>query len=613
MSPRPAAVLWDMDGTIVDTEPYWIATEYELVAEFGGEWDDEKAHSLVGKDLRDSAAIIRDRGGVDMAIDDIVNRLLDGVIARVRQRVPWRPGAKELLAAVRKAGVPNALVTMSWTRFAVAVVDQLPPGTFEVVITGDEVSQGKPHPEPYLTAAAKLGVSAKDCVAIEDSPTGVRSAVAAGCRTFAVPNVVDIPASRAYTRVGSMVELTPEMLGITATAAPRRKRRWGVLAGGLAAVAAVGAAAVVVLREDAPPPLPDIPFSGWAPYWALPEATESVNANGAMLHEVSPFWFETKDERTIALSGSTTPAQTEPFVASIRTSGAAVIPSISDGMPKGAMAAMLADPARRSAHVDAITNLVRANDFDGIDLDYEGFAFVDGKASWEATRPNWVLFVRDLAAVLHAEGKRLVVSVPPIYDSGRTGDSGYWVYDYAAMGDIVDAIRIMGYDYSVSEPGPIAPYDWVKVAVQAAKRVVDDDSKLVLGVGTYGRNWVVGTTGTCPATAEGNTSVSLRNVEDLMTRRSATATHDPVTREASFSYQLKVEDGGVSCTQSRQVHFIDEEGVLARVDLAREQRIGGVSLWAIGFDSPLVWTTVAPWMRPRGVAPDGSTTTTAQP
>ncbi len=99
-SPRTAAVLWDMDGTIVDTEPYWIATEYELVAEFGGEWSEEKAHSIVGKDLRDSAAVLRDRGGVDLPIDDIVNRLLDGVIEKLRMKVPWRPGTVPWLRGI---------------------------------------------------------------------------------------------------------------------------------------------------------------------------------------------------------------------------------------------------------------------------------------------------------------------------------------------------------------------------------------------------------------------------------------------------------------------------------------------------------------------------------
>ena len=172
---RPDAVLWDMDGTIVDTEPYWIAAEYDLVAEFGGTWTDALAHSIVGLDLRDSAKVLRDKGGVDLPIDDIVNRLLDGVIHRFRQRVPWRPGARELLATARKNGIPNALVTMSWKRFADAVVAALPPGAFDVVVTGDDVEHGKPHPEPYRKAASLLGVKPADCLAIEDSPTDRKS------------------------------------------------------------------------------------------------------------------------------------------------------------------------------------------------------------------------------------------------------------------------------------------------------------------------------------------------------------------------------------------------------------------------------------------------------
>ena len=115
-----------MDGTIVDTEPYWIECEYEIVESFGGHWDDAKAHSLVGNDLRESARILQEHGSVDMAIDDIVNQLLDGVVMRVRQRVPWRPGARELLAGLNAAGIPCALVTMSWSRFAHAVVEALP-------------------------------------------------------------------------------------------------------------------------------------------------------------------------------------------------------------------------------------------------------------------------------------------------------------------------------------------------------------------------------------------------------------------------------------------------------------------------------------------------------
>jgi spore germination protein YaaH len=243
---------------------------------------------------------------------------------------------------------------------------------------------------------------------------------------------------------------------------------------------------------------------------------------------------------------------------------------------------------------------VESNQFDGIDLDYEKFAFADDRGSWETTRANWITFLGALADQLHSAGKILTVSVPPIYDTERTGDSGYWVYDYAAMGDIVDRIRIMGYDYSVGEPGPIAPYEWVRTAVRAAKKAVDDDTKLVLGIGLYGRNWVVGTTGTCPASAEGTVETTMRNMDELIAKRGATPVHDPTTQEATFAYQLEVTDAGATCTQSRQVHFIDEEGARARVDLARKERIGGVAFWALGFDSDALWPMIENVARPRG-------------
>ncbi|MFM2079294.1 MAG: hypothetical protein RJA49_3184, partial [Actinomycetota bacterium] len=323
-----------------------------------------------------------------------------------------------------------------------------------------------------------------------------------------------------------------------------------------------------------------------------PEGTASVTAHGSLLHQVSPFWYTATSPTAIDLSANTDPAQTLPLLAAIRSTGGKVVPSISDGMKAGGMAAVLADPARRAAHVKAIVSLATKNNYDGIDLDYEQFAFADARSTWDTTRPNWVAFVTELATALHAKTKLLTVSVPPIYDTGRTADSGYWVYDYAAMGTVVDGIRIMAYDYSVGEPGPIAPYDWVKVAVKAAKRAVDDDTKLVLGVGLYGRNWVVGTVGACPSVAEATTPVTQRGVTDLMAKRNATPIHDPVTREAHFTYELQVTDGTATCTQSREVHYIDEQGAADRIDLAREERIGGVAFWALGFDSEAVWTEV---------------------
>jgi HAD superfamily hydrolase (TIGR01509 family) len=201
-----------MDGTLVDTEPYWIEAEYQLVAEFGGTWTDEDSRLLIGNALMTSAEYIRDRGGVDLPLVDIVHRLQAHVIDQVSRVANWQPGARELLAELRAAGVPQALVTMSWTPLAEAVLRHLPEGTFDVVVTGDQVAHGKPHPEPYATAARRLGVETGGCVAIEDSPTGVASAEAAGAVTFAVPHLVPIPAAPGRRVVESLEDLTVGVL-----------------------------------------------------------------------------------------------------------------------------------------------------------------------------------------------------------------------------------------------------------------------------------------------------------------------------------------------------------------------------------------------------------------
>lgn len=197
-----------MDGTIVDTEPYWIAAEYALVEEHGGTWTDEHAHALVGNALLTSAEYIRAHGGVGLEPELIVQRLLDDVVRAAEQAMPWQRGARELLSQANAAGLACGLVTMSYRQLADAVIAALEPGTFDVVVTGDQVLDGKPHPEAYLTAARQLGVDPRRCVAIEDSPTGIASAEAAGCVVVAVPHHVPIEAAPTRTIVGSLAELT---------------------------------------------------------------------------------------------------------------------------------------------------------------------------------------------------------------------------------------------------------------------------------------------------------------------------------------------------------------------------------------------------------------------
>lgn len=188
----PKAVLFDMDGTIVDTEPYWMDAEAQIVSEWGGTWTAQDGLNQVGNDLMVTGRYIREVAGVMLEPAEIVERLLVRVTELMQDTVPWRPGAVELLADIQAHGIPMALVTMSYKSFTVPMVEALPEGTFSTIVTGDAVSNGKPHPEAYLKAAADLGVAPFEAVAIEDSNTGARSAESAGCTVLCVPNHVPI-------------------------------------------------------------------------------------------------------------------------------------------------------------------------------------------------------------------------------------------------------------------------------------------------------------------------------------------------------------------------------------------------------------------------------------
>jgi len=214
-------VLWDMDGTLIDSEPYWIEAEMSLAQRFGAVWTYDDALTLVGSPLDVSAQILRERG-IDLAVEQIIATLLERVTARARDHMPWMDDARTLLHAVHAQGIPCALVTMSRGEFVEAFLDQA-GDVFSVVVTGDQVARGKPHPEAYLRAAQLLGVDARECVAIEDSSAGVRSAHAAGARTIAVVRHVQVPQLEGMVQVASLEGVTPADLaayvhGVTAPA-----------------------------------------------------------------------------------------------------------------------------------------------------------------------------------------------------------------------------------------------------------------------------------------------------------------------------------------------------------------------------------------------------------
>jgi len=208
------AVLWDLDGTLIDSEPLWFEAIDSMVTSFGGTWTDEDHQTTIGSHLPDTATQLQQMG-VGLSSQAIIDRLTSHVADGFEQTRPFAPGALELVQCCNAAGLAQALVTMSVSsfadRFCLIMSEHLPDG-FGAVITGDVVSNGKPHPEPFLNAAEALGVAPGDCVAIEDSPTGVASAMAAGVPTVAVVNLALVEPQPGLSRVTSLTELDSDQL-----------------------------------------------------------------------------------------------------------------------------------------------------------------------------------------------------------------------------------------------------------------------------------------------------------------------------------------------------------------------------------------------------------------
>lgn len=206
-----AGVLFDMDGTLLDSEKIWDGALHELAASLGGELSAQARTAMVGSNLRHSVGMLHDDLGIPAAAADAA-RSADFLNTRTaelfRTELTWRPGAQELLSAVRAAGIPAALVTSTHRALTEIALDTLGRENFAASVCGDEVAEPKPAAESYLRAAQLLGVATRDCVAVEDSPTGVAAAQAAGCAVLAVPSEVPLDGAPGRTVRTSLVGLT---------------------------------------------------------------------------------------------------------------------------------------------------------------------------------------------------------------------------------------------------------------------------------------------------------------------------------------------------------------------------------------------------------------------
>jgi HAD superfamily hydrolase (TIGR01509 family) len=210
---RPAAVLFDMDGTLVDSEKVWDVALEELAVRAGGTLSPAARASMVGNSMSTSLRILRADVGQPHRPEEPDRQWLTArVVELFRAGLVWRPGAAELLRAVKLAGLPTALVTSTGRQLVEVALDQLGRANFDVVVCGDEVALPKPAPEPYLAAATLLGVPIAECVAVEDSPTGVASALASGAVVLAVPAELELPPTDGVHVRTSLVGVDPAYL-----------------------------------------------------------------------------------------------------------------------------------------------------------------------------------------------------------------------------------------------------------------------------------------------------------------------------------------------------------------------------------------------------------------
>ncbi|MFZ3492699.1 HAD family hydrolase [Streptomyces sp. 5.8] len=207
-----AAVLFDMDGTLVDTEVLWWQTTAEIAAGLGHVLTDADAPEVVGRAVEDTAAhLVRVARAGDA--EEVARALTDSFFGRVEEGAPMRPGAQQLLAALEAEGLPFALVSASPR----VVVDSVVGGSlahvpFAFTLSADDTTLTKPHPDPYRAAAERLGAAPGACVAVEDSPDGAASAEAAGCGVLVVPSLLEVPPSPVRTFAPSLTEVTPDTL-----------------------------------------------------------------------------------------------------------------------------------------------------------------------------------------------------------------------------------------------------------------------------------------------------------------------------------------------------------------------------------------------------------------
>jgi Glycosyl hydrolases family 18 len=380
-------------------------------------------------------------------------------------------------------------------------------------------------------------------------------------------------------------------------------------------------------------------LSGWIPYYSvktvvplvrkLPSATPNVAGqpsvcdasqygpvenqaiessylftNRDLMKELMPFWYSLKSP-TVIRDDYATGNPSWPIadtVCLMRRAGLQVIPTMTDGTDKLVLSGYLSNTATRTTLVKTIVDLVTKNNFDGIDLDYEGFAFVDGNTTWSTTAPRWVAFIKELSVALHANNKLLSVSTPYLYNP-KEAQKGYFVYAWADIASSIDRLRIMTYDFSVAKPGPMGPLSWTEKTIQYALSVMSA-SKVYMGLPGYGRDWITSVKGKCPTSAPpgliGGAKAATFKMNYAVAKAAidgAVPTFNEQYSEATYSYVQSyngLTDSGAStaCTVNRTVWYQNARSYADRMALVAKYRLGGAAIWTLGMEETAATTEI---------------------
>lgn len=379
-----------------------------------------------------------------------------------------------------------------------------------------------------------------------------------------------------------------------------------------ASALALVATASPVAADPGPAPL----LNGWMPYWSTATSLSSYTANADLFATVSPFWHDARAGSTagsVVIVDHALGQSAATALAALRSKGKKVIATVTDGTAGGYMAGVLADPATRSAHVEQLLALAQTRGYDGIDLDYEKFAWTDGRASWATTKPNWAAFVTELADRFHQNGLVVTAAVPI---------SPYWVYDHATLGRVLDGVRVMSYDYAVGAPGAIAPLNSVVAETRTMLTMVPG-SKLIMGVPEYGRDWVIGikdakgqptSAASCPTgTSTTTRTVLAKDTFAVTGLAGAVVRRDPVKDELQVRYSRTYSAGGKTCTVAREAWLADPQSVFDRLRAVVAEGAAGIALWTIGGEHPGQWDALRYFSKTRGPVYWSTLTTGAYP